>query len=476
VTNLVLGTIIVAGAVYLIYPDRAADSSAEESTISTSTPAPPTLPPLPAPIEKAEEGAAVMARLDQAKLADWCRLAGLPDPPELGWVEKPVARSILLAYSKLADYRSGDTYGELGKIYESMDCHVVAEAYFDLAERAASQDFRWPYYRGCIYQLVGRNEEARAVFEKVESLNANYPVLFARLGQLNLEDGRLGDARARFTRYLELRPNDSLGYVGLARVALAESRDEDALEQLQIAVQKSAGDFQVNFYMAAALSRLGRKAEAQNWYDAAARLPQGKWFYIRDPLDQVLHQSTGSLQSLIAYFEQLSTSRDYVKLAEVGEQIIARRPQDTMMLANVAEVYRKLKRYEEAHELLDKALAIQPDMIKVYSVRASLYLAQGKNELALEHAEKALAGNPNLIESVTVKGRALLLMGRVAESEAPLRRVVEWAPENAGHAYVLGESLRLQGKTEEAIRVYEAIVQFSPGFQQARVRLEELRR
>ncbi|MFQ5463031.1 MAG: tetratricopeptide repeat protein [Phycisphaerae bacterium] len=471
--NALFAIIIMAGLAYLAWPSGTGSPDADPTPARAPRSADPRRTP-PEPTITTDETGARVARFDPAVLAAWCRTLGLPELPDLGRIEGRIADTLYEALRKVAQTRSADNLGRLGQIYESLDCHDVADAYFKLAEQADPKAFRWPYYRGCIHQLLGRNERAIATFTAAEALQPNYPVLHARLGHLYLEAGDLPRAQARFSKYAQLKPEDSLGYVGLGRVALEKGKNNETLRYLRQAVQRGPGDFQSHFYLATVLARIGARTEARTHFEIATRLPQGKWFFMRDPLDQALHQAAGSTQGLVTYFEQLLQSNDYAGLAKIAEEILAYRPTDTMMMANLASIYRKQKRYDEAHAMLDRAAELQPDLMKIAIVRAAIYLAESLFADAIASANQALAVDKTDMESLNIRGRALLLSGRAREAEADLQRVVDADPNDVGKVYVLGEVHRALGQTEEAKAAYHRALDLNPTFTPAQNRLDEL--
>ncbi len=473
IPNALFALIIVAGLGYLVWPFGTNSSQTVQPLTRAPQSANATFKP-PKPIVATDDAGTRTARFDHGALIAWCRAVNLPELPDLGRIEPRIAEALQTALGKIARARSADNLGKLGQIYESLDCHEAAQAYFKLAERADPTAFRWPYYRACIHQLLGRNDLALATFSAAEPRQPEYAILHGRMGQLYLEAGDLPQAEARFGRYAQLNPEDSLGYVGLGRVALARGKNDEALALLRQAVQRGPNDFQSHYYLATVLARMGQRPLAQTHFDIATKLPQGKWFFIRDPLDQELQQSAGSIQALVTYFEQLVQSNDYPKLAKTAEDILAYRPADTLMMANLASIYRKQKRFDEAHAMLDRAAELQPDLLKIAIVRAAIHLAQSKFIDAIASANQALAFDNTNIEAINIRGRALLLSGRTQEAEDDLRRVAESDPNNVGYAYVLGEAHRALGKIEEAKKAYRHALNLNPAFTPARKRLDEL--
>ena len=52
---------------------------------------------------------------------------------------------------------------------------------------------------------------------------------------------------------------------------------------------------------------------------------------------------------------------EYEEAARIAERLVKRRPRDYMTIGNLASVYRRLERLDEAERLVNQALALAPD-------------------------------------------------------------------------------------------------------------------
>lgn len=477
--NLILAVLIVAGVGFLLLRRYVFDNQA------LSGGATPVLPsgriaeiyrPPPIFIEDRSSGGGTTARIDEPGLRAWCREYGLPDPPDFKAVEPEVARALRAAMEGAVRAPGADSYGLLGQISESLDCHTSAEWYFNRAIALDPADYRWPYYLGCIFHVTGRAQDAITQFQQVLKLNPDHALTHARLGDLHLETADLAAARRSCLRYVELAESDSLGYVCLGRVDMREQRPDDAVARLEEAIRRFPNDFQAHYQLGRALAQLGRADEAKHHFDTAERLPQGKWFYLRDSLDQALHRTTASAQTLLNAFELSSGSGDWPRLATLAEEIIRRRPTDTLMMANLASIRRKQKRYDDAHRVIADALSLQPGSIRLHRVRSEVYLAESKLDEAVEAAEAALRVDNHDAGAHAVRARALLLKKEFDDAESAIRSAITYAPNNPTHPYVLGEILLSKGAIDDAAKAYRRSLDINEGYAPAKQRLRELER
>ena len=436
---------------------------------SGSTPVDP--PPAPR-LASAADGVRV-AHVDVDAWAAWCEEQDLPAPPRLAETEPAVAEALRRGLAAAASERSAAAFGHVGRICEALDSHGAAEEYFRLA-LAEDDAFVWRYHLGCVLQGTGRNDEAVAELERARAIDPEYPLTWTRLGQLYLEGGRLDEAAAAFERYAALVPTDWLGSVGLGRVALRRGEPAEALSHLERAEALRADDFQVQFYLGRAWAALGDRERATRHLARADSLPQGAWFRARDPLEQELHRASNSVDVLQFEFERLHRTQDWERLATLGEEILRRRSGDVSMMGNVAGIYRKLGRYDEAHAMLDRAMALRPESMRLGNLRAEIYLAENRFDEAIAATDAVLESDAEQARAWGVRGRALIMLERGDEAEAAMRRCLELGGEDASNLFVLGEILRATGDTAGARSAYERVAASNPEYPLVRERLAEL--
>ena len=493
--NLLFGLVIAAGGAFLLLDSRVGwvetHHSTEEAIVTegavtggsrpTLRSQPPgasaalptyTAPPSPTYTESAD--GVRIAHLDWEKLAQWCRRYGLPDPPMLPETEPAVAEALIGALGDVAKQPAAKTLGRMGMLSESLDCHDSSAEYFRRAAAGDGEDFRWPYYLGCVHQIMGRNQLAIESFVRVLDLNPSYAMTHGRLGQLYLEADRLDEAERRLHTYVNLKSEDSLGYIGLARVALARSNYTEALEYAQQGLQYGAGDFQVHYALARAYGGLRQNQMATRHFEICGELPKGMWFAMRDPLDQALHASMSTGNQLASAIDRLQGTRDWPRLISLVEQLLTRRPGDSSMMGNLASLYRKQKRFAEAHQILDRAAVIDPQLLLIDLVRAEVLLAESRFDEAVEVAHRAGTQDDQAYRAFNVQGRALLLLKRTDEAIEAMQRCVSLKPGHAGNTLVLAEALRSAGRREQAIVYYQRVLELVPGQPTASKRLAEL--
>lgn len=413
--------------------------------------------PIPQPMVEAVEAGGRIATLDIEGLKAWCRDQDLPPPPSVTTCEPGVAEALTKYLRQSAADRSAGSFGAVGQVCYVIQDYDAARAYLEKAAELNPRDSRWPYYLGAVAQETRQEASAIEHLDRALELRPELSIAHARLAQLHVDRGELDAAWKHAEMYARMMTGDSLGYVLMGRVLLARGDADAAARQFEAAISRVSNDFQAHHYLGRAYAKLGRTDEARRQLEMATTMPKGEWFKTRDPLYMTAVDVAGSSIALVRELERILNTQRWNDMAKLMEQIIALRAGDFKMMANLADVYRKMGRFEDAHRLLDQAQRVSPGLAELQSKRAALYLSQDQYEDAVRSADLALAGSGADVQPWAVKGRALYLLGRFADAEPALRRVVELSPEEAQSWHLLGVVLHKLGRLDEASACYRRV-------------------
>ncbi len=436
--------------------------------------APTKIQPPPAPVPSTTPEGRPIATFDHAAITQWSKSANLPVPDNLSTLEPIVAKSLYDALAKAATDPTSNNLATLAKIYESLEFHTSAAELFTRAETSDPDDFRLPYYLGCILQLNGQTDAAIQKLTRSLTLNPNYPLTHARLGQLHINANQLDQARTHLTRYTQLAPDDWLGYVGLGRIAYIQQRYNDALQSLTRAVTLGPSDFQAHYHLGRTLNALGKTADAQHHLNLAASLPKGMWFHHRDPLMLELDRATGSVKNLIDEFERLLPTADWPRLTKLAATIIQRRPDDIIMLGNLASLYRKQNRLDDADRILKRATQLAPENLRLQIINAEILLTRKQYDHARDAANAILLDHPDDPAANNVLARAAYMLKNYAIAESAMRIAINTDPDDTSKQLVFAEILLQRRKLQEAADLYRTILAKHPDNTRAQQRIKQL--
>ncbi len=295
------------------------------------------------------------------------------------------------------------------------------------------------------------------------------------LARLLMADGNAGAARQQFEHALASRPDDPTILFSLGQLAYQTGQPEVAADYLERYVDLPADIRREND---PAFMFLGQIAEEQRHYQQAAdwyaRVESGEQFVpalVRRAISLGKLGRTDEARTLL-HDTQAGRSEDQTRLTLAESQVlrdagrdqeafevlgraIAERPDNPDLLYDQAMVAERLDRIDVLEKNLRRIIEIDPGHAHSYNA-LGYTLADRGMRLEEAHAliEKALALSPDDAHIEDSMGWVLFRMGRFDQAEKHLRRAYERAPE-AEIAAHLGEVLWAQGRHEEARKLWQ---------------------
>jgi adenylate cyclase len=127
---------------------------------------------------------------------------------------------------------------------------------------------------------------------------------------------------------------------------------------------------------------------------------------------------------------------------------------------------------EQAEELAQKALTLEPYLTDVYGILGYINLMKGQHEKAIAQHEKAVALAPNGAEAHYFLAKSLTYGGRPEKAIPFFEKALRLNPLSAGNYILnLGHAYRIMGRYEEALAEYEKAVHLMPSYLFANVNL-----
>ena len=166
--------------------------------------------------------------------------------------------------------------------------------------------------------------------------------------------------------------------------------------------------------------------------------------------------------------------RRYDEALELLERQRRRRPDDHGVLADIGRCLSGLRRYEEAEQMLRRALEGLDNAPTRYELGVVLDRAGRLGEAIAEY-RRALDHNPNHLGALNNLGVALANRGRTAEAARHFEHLIAVDPENADAHANLGFALASDGARDGAARAFREALRLDPDHAGARGGLEDLR-
>ena len=191
--------------------------------------------------------------------------------PDLTELEPPLAREIearrvdldaLLVDQEASAADQAQALGNLGRLYQAHRLLEAALVCYERAHALAPDSFDWAYYLGVLAAGSGDVEAAATAFRHALELRGDDGPALIRLADLELEQGRVGEAELLYVRAAVVDDSAAVAY-GLGRVAEERGEYTQAIEQFQRALTLQPGASVVHYNLGQAYRELGELDRAE---------------------------------------------------------------------------------------------------------------------------------------------------------------------------------------------------------------------
>ena len=388
-------------------------------------------------------------------------------------VERGTLDALVQSYRDRAAGDPGDGLAPLliGLIESQRGRDSAAVASLREAERLRPDDPLPSYYLGQALVLVGQPGPAAEAFERAlarKPSRTDLLEIFQALGRVYQRGRKNDQAVAVWARLEALFPDDPKVKEQVASSLAEEAQYEPALARYE-ALGKSARDpyrrVQYRTEVADLKVKLGRQADALRDYEGL--------------LEAVDPESWLSREIRRKVEDVFLRNEDQAGLSTYYEGWVARSPEDVEAMARLARSLANQGRAAEARPWLEKALKLAPSR-KALRLALVEQLAQEKKfaEAASQYESmvKLEPGNPDL-----VRDWGKMLLRDVSKPEGDRkkaasdawRRLVDARPDDASTAAQVADLFRQAGLVDEAIALYQKAIARAPDSPQYREYLGE---
>lgn len=313
---------------------------------------------------------------------------------------------------------------DLALVYESGVMYGLADRCYTQALSLAPSNARAWYHRSLVRRELGDMDKCVSAMRRVIELNGTYAPAHWRLGLLLLERTEFAEAEDAFRRAIELAPDDSAGWLGVARVHLKRGENRQAAQVLESLLSWTKKNVAyANRLLGTAYQRLGRPEEAR----AALNRGRGSKPDWSDPwANDVYRVRPRNFGARVTMADALVQTGRYDQALTLLLRLKQEQPENVSVLTNLGAAYLATGHLDESIETSKEALAFNPDTYLAEVNLAAAYKRQagaGDPEssavfyrLAMEHVDRALALNPTYGWSHALKADLLCLEARYEEA------------------------------------------------------------
>ena len=148
--------------------------------------------------------------------------------------------------------------------------------------------------------------------------------------------------------------------------------------------------------------------------------------------------------------------RNYQKAIETYNKIISLAPRIRTNYYNLALMYLKMNKHEEAVQVLKKGIENVPDVL-LFARLGVTYVKLGKLKEALEANQAALRINPNYFGALISAGWIMSQLGKQKEAIEYYQKALKIEPENRFLQMDYAHTLATSGRVDEALEIYDRL-------------------
>ncbi|MBZ0269900.1 tetratricopeptide repeat protein, partial [bacterium] len=197
----------------------------------------------------------------------------IPDPsevpvPDLADMEPRVQLILRDAAGRVrAGLSVAAEWGRYAMILDAHELYAEATAAYRVAARQSPDEFRWRYLLARVLELQGADQQqpgtVEAVLEEARERDPGYAPLYVRLGAVYARTGRPEEARAAYERAESLDVTSLPARIGTARALMAAGETDAALAKVERCAIEHPDDWETQMLLARVYTVAGRREEAR---------------------------------------------------------------------------------------------------------------------------------------------------------------------------------------------------------------------
>ena len=396
-----------------------------------------------------------------------CEALGLPPLPDISGIDPDGQEQFLAMFVRLRSKPNDpDEYGLLGHLYAGQQFPDLAIAAYERAMTLDPGAYEWPYAAALQLESRGDTTAAGEMLTKASTLNSEYAPAWMRLAWLAVEAQQLDDALAHVERYIQLRPDDSFGYVQRAQILHDQGKLADAQPDLEKALTLGSIGAQGHRLLGALHHELNRPDDANFHLMLSQSNPPGG--QLKDDIAHTIRRLETYRDADLVKFRGLIDAGRYKDALAMADQLLKSydaKPDLGSIHGSISECYRHLGDYRSAFQHAERACTLNPDKPEPYVSKALALLFGTRDGLpaALQAANRALELDASMITARYARG--LILLQFAVRGQAPdktqkedwfpqavadLKACVDAKPVQIDYVVALGTAYGVQERFEDA--------------------------
>jgi tetratricopeptide (TPR) repeat protein len=364
--------------------------------------------------------------------------------------------------------QSADEWGKLGLLMVAHDFDLPSAQVFARASQLDDANPRWHHCRGvALHQLepeAAIESFRKAATQTPEVANVSRLWLAATL----IRTARNSEAETELKAYLAEKPDEPWAHMLAARLTYAQN-DLDATREHLAKVQPPRAE--AVLLQAELARREGNIEQARMLRAQADELRDVAW---EDPYALEVARLRTGLKTLLSRAD-IRYGRDDIN-GSLELAVIAMReyPESDWAKLLAARALVRLRRYDEAEQILQQALVANPNLVEAHFRIGVIHFNREEYDLAVEDYRKAVELKPDFTLAYMNLGFVYQKLGKLEDSLKAFDTVTAIEPDHVDGWIMVGELQAQLGAKDKARTAWERAAELRPGDDSIAARLRGL--
>jgi len=301
------------------------------------------------------------------------------------------------------------------------------------------------FSKGLLLMNLKRQSEAEQAMRAGVERSPDFAVGHYHLGRVLLESGKNQEAKASFERAIEANVSFEPAYMALASLHESQHEKDQAIGVLKKYLQT------VNPKNREIRRQLVRLYVDAKQYQSAMR-----------ELEQLIEEDPSDLDSQLRLALLHGELKDYPKAIDLLTLILKARPAELKVRDYLGYIYEESKDTQKAIETYSLNVQLEPTFFEGHLHLGLLYYRLKKFPEATEHLGRAVGLNPKQPEAHIILGLAYLQQENYEKSVEAFQEGIRHNPRNADLQFNLGSAYDKLNKFDEVEQAMEAAIELDP--------------
>jgi tetratricopeptide (TPR) repeat protein len=328
---------------------------------------------------------------------------------------------------------------------------LLARHQYDEAQAAAQEALKVKPNNARAHAILGQkyiltHDRQNAIQELQKAVTADPQQVegYAALGATYMAAGQTAEGEAAYKKAVEVNPRSAQAHLSLGQFWFSQHKMADAEAEMRTAAALDPHAVLPRLFLARILVATDRIIDAEKVYTELKTLV---------PDDPKAYQALGLFYS---------SRGEKVKAVAEFQSLLASKPKDAVVKANLIEVLLDLKRMDEARALNQEVLSRNPSDPQALLSNGRMLMANGKYQEAATALQAAIKSDPNCARCYYLLGSAQMALGSTDIAKASLAQARALAPRVSDATAALAHLDANGGNYDEALQLAGSALKANP--------------